>query len=557
MLVHLSIQNYALIDHLELDWEAGLTTITGETGSGKSIVLGALSLILGKRAEPTALRNPTTKCILEATFDLSGLPLKGLFEQNDWDWDDKTQLRREILPSGKSRAFVNDTPASLQRVQELSIHLIDIHSQHQSLDLFSKEYQRQVLDIYAGNQQGLEEYRKDYFSYRQKQKELEHKRSEQLNLLQEEDYKSFLLNELEAADLDQAQPKSWEEEYELLSKQEHIAEVLSGVQQTLQLEHTGVLDQLSEWKARLQEFAALGQNYQDLANRFESAFIELDDLAQEAEIRLRELEADPGRQQWLSEKLQLLLDLQRKHLADSVEELISKREQYSAELSNTADLDEHIKILEQELEELEARLRVQAAELHKNRKTAVDPMLLKFGQELSDLGMPAAQFEVLFHPKDSFTSSGNEEVEWLFSANKGADFAPLKKVASGGELSRIMLVVKAMLAEHQQLPTLIFDEIDTGVSGEIANQMGRIMEQMSAHMQLIAITHLPQVAAKGNKHFKVFKEERSGETYTGVHPLNNQERLEELASMISGAERSETAIRHAQELLGQQTGEHQ
>lgn len=551
MLVHLSIQNYALIDRLELDWESGLTTITGETGSGKSIVLGALSLILGKRAEPTALRNPGIKCILEATFEIGHLPLQALFERNDWDWEARTHLRREILPSGKSRAFVNDTPAPLQLVQELSVYLIDIHSQHQSLDLFSKEYQRRVLDVYAGNHKVMEDYRKDFSAYRQKLKEVEEKRKELQAFLQEEDYKSFLLKELQEANLDEAEPDAWEEEYGLLSKQEQITEVLTGVQRSLQQENIGVLDMMSEWKSRLQEFASLGKGFEELANRFESSYIELDDLAQEAESRLQELEADPGRQQWLSEKLQQLLDLQRKHLSESVEELIQKRELLAAEMADTAALENQIVALQEELKQLEQSLEDKANILHKNREGAVDQMLLRFGKELTGLGMPSARFKVVFHPTEAFVASGREEVEWLFSANQGGDFAPLKKVASGGELSRIMLVVKALLAEHQQLPTLIFDEIDTGVSGEIADQMGRIMKQMSAHMQLISITHLPQVAAKGENHLKVYKEEREGETYTGVQVLSTEQRLQELASMISGAGKSETALRHAQELLGQ------
>ena len=552
MLVHLSIQNYALIDRLELDWESGLTTITGETGSGKSIVLGALALILGKRVEPTALRDPGVKCILEATFDIGHLPLRELFERNDWDWETQTQLRREILPSGKSRAFVNDTPASLQSVQELSVYLIDIHSQHQSLDLLSKEYQRRVLDVYAGNQSVLEAYLKDFSSFRQKEKELQQKKEEQQDFMQEEDYKSFLLKELQDAELDQAEPEAWEEEYGLLSKQEQIAEVLSGVQQTLQQESTGVLDLMSEWKSRLLDIAPLGKGLAELANRLESAFIELDDLAEEAESQLQQLEADPGRQQWLSERLQFILDLQRKHGCDSVEQLVKKREILAAEIEDTAHLEEAIASLEDELMQLEKCLEEKADLLHKNREGAVDHMLQKFGKELASLGMPSARFKVVFHPTQTFVSSGKEEVEWLFSANRGGDFAPMKKVASGGELSRIMLVVKALLAEHQQLPTLIFDEIDTGVSGEIADQMGRIMKQMSVHMQLISITHLPQVAAKGEHHLRVYKEERKGETFTGVEVLSKEQRLQELASMISGVEQSDTALRHAQELLGHQ-----
>ena len=549
MLHSLSIQNYALIDSFELQWEKGLTTLTGETGSGKSILLGALSLILGKRADSTALRNPGSKCILEASFEIGHLPLKALFDRNDWDWEERTYLRREILPSGKSRAFVNDTPAQLQQVQELSIHLIDIHSQHQSLDLFSKEYQLGILDVFAGNTELFQAYQAQFNTYRLNQKALGECRLKKQEALQEEDYKGFLLKELEEAQLDDASPEAWEEEYGLLSSQEQITEVLSGLQQVLQSEGRGILDQMNEWKGKLNGLSDLGSQFQELAQRFESAYIELDDLAQEAESQIGNLEGDPGRQQWLSDKLQLLLDLQRKHLVESVEELVSKRDALAGEMADTAQLDEQIEQLETELLVLEDQLNAKAKELSEKRKAVVDQLLAKLGEDLSSLGMPSARFQILFHPSEQFLSGGKEEVEWLFSANSGGDFAPMKKVASGGELSRIMLVVKALLAEHQHLPTLIFDEIDTGVSGEIADQMGRIMKKMSGHMQLIAITHLPQVAAKGQQHLKVFKNERAGETYTEVQWLNREERLQEIASMISGKEQSETALRHAEELL--------
>jgi len=545
----LSIQNYALIDSFDLHWEQGLTTLTGETGSGKSILLGALSLILGKRADSTALRNPGVKCILEASFEIGHLPLQALFERNDWDWEERSYLRREILPSGKSRAFVNDTPAQLQQIQELSIHLIDIHSQHQSLDLFSKEYQRGVLDVFAGNTQLFQSYQSQFATYKQKQKELQECRLKKQAALQEEDYKGFLLKELEEAQLDEASPKAWEEEYSLLSSQEQITEVLSGLQQLLQSEAQGILDQMNEWKAKLNGLSQLGSQFQELAQRFESVYIELDDLAQEAESQLENIEADPGRQQWLSDKLQFLLDLQRKHLTDNVEELIQKRDALAGEMADTAQLDQQIESLESSLIELEVQLRSKAEDLSSRRKAAVDQLLSKLGVDLASLGMPSARFQILFHPSTEFLSGGLEEVEWFFSANSGGEFAPIKKVASGGELSRIMLVVKALLAEHQQLPTLIFDEIDTGVSGEIADQMGRIMKKMSEHMQLIAITHLPQVAAKGQQHLKVYKSEREGETYTEVKWLDREERLQEIASMISGKEQSETALRHAEELL--------
>ena len=549
MLHSLSISNYALIDSLELDWEQGLTTLTGETGSGKSILLGALSLVLGKRADTSVLRDPGKKCIIEASFKIGHLPLQSLFEENDWDWEDISQLRREILPSGKSRAFINDTPAPIQQIQQLSVHLIDIHSQHQSLDLFSKDYQRQVLDVFAGNLPTLTAYQAEYRKFKALQKELEEKRLQRQEKIQEEDYKSFLLKELEEADLDQADPSAWEEEYELLSSQERISEILSGLQQLLQHEGSGVLDQMAQYKGALHSLTSLGKRFEELAQRFESSYIELDDLAVEAENQLNQLEGDPGRQQWLSERLQLLLDLQRKHLVDDVAALVEKRDALATELDDTAHLDQRIEALEGLIEEAKTRLENLATQLTEQRQAVVPQLKQKLSEDLSLLGMPSAQFKVEFHASDDFLAGGKEEIEWLFSANVGGDFGSLKKVASGGELSRIMLVVKALLAEHQQLPTLIFDEIDTGVSGEIADQMGRIMKTMSRFMQIIVITHLPQVAAKGQQHLKVYKRESGGETFTGVEVLGREERLQELASMISGKDRSETALRHAEELL--------
>jgi len=549
LLTGLSIANYALIDQLEVDFSSGMTIITGETGAGKSILLGGLALVLGKRAESGVLRDETKKCVIEARFSIHDYQLKPLFEVLDLDYDAITIIRRELLPNGKSRAFVNDTPVTLDALQQLGDQLIDVHAQHQTLALTQTQFQLDVLDALAKNTPILEAYKAELKQYKSIRDQYNQLLEEKEGLQQEFDYNRFLLEELEAAQLVPEMLSRLEEEQEQLSNIEHIEEQLTASKARLEQEQYGVSSQLIEIKAALQKLISFGKPYEALSERLESVKIELDDMLQEIEHRLEVLEHNPERLHIVQEQLQKIYDLQHKHNVQTIPELIAIREGLAKKVLSTEQIDEDIKRLKEAKEKLYEVLTAKAAELSSRRKEVLPKLIEQLQHLLFALGMPNARFEGRFTPVNSFLPHGQEEFEFLFSANAGSSFGSLKKVASGGELSRIMLSIKAILSQYKALPTIIFDEIDTGVSGEVAVKISEIMKEMGQYMQVISITHLPQVAAKGSHHFKVFKTTDDQKTSTQMKKLSQEERIQEIAAMLGGEEQSITAIEHAKELL--------
>lgn len=549
MLANLSIQNYALIDDVNVTFSNGFTTITGETGAGKSILLGGLSLVLGKRADLSSLKNIEQKCVIEAEFDISKYGLKPFFTENDLDYEDRTIVRREILPSGKSRAFVNDTPVTLDVLKALGDRLVDVHSQHQTLRLTENDFQLKVVDALAANSENLQQYKVHLAQHAKASKELRELEDFQSNADKEYEYNSFLLQELEAAKLKPGMQEELEDEYEQLSNVEQIMEQLAAGYQLLNEEQLGILGRLADLKRAFQSLSSFGSAYASLNERIQSVLIETDDIASELESMKDAVEANPERLETVNGQLQLLYDLQKKHHVSTVDELISIREELSRKVEAVANIEAKIDAKRAEVSQITKQVDDWAGKISKARQSVIPQLKDMLQENLSALGMPSASFKIEVNPTNTFKTNGKDDLVFLFSANKGSNYGELKKVASGGELSRIMLTIKSILATYEQLPTMMFDEIDTGVSGEISNKMGEIMQQMSKTMQVFSITHLPQVASKGQHQFKVFKEEQEGSTSTQMKKLSVDERVQELAEMLGGKSLSESALAHARQLL--------
>ncbi|WP_290697469.1 DNA repair protein RecN [Lacinutrix sp.] len=549
MLTSLSIKNYALIDNLQVDFNNGFTIITGETGAGKSILLGGLSLILGKRADLSSLRNKDKKCIIEASFDITNYKLKSLFNTEDLDFEPQTIIRREILPSGKSRAFVNDSPVKLSSLQLLGNQLIDIHSQHETLQLVDDDFQFQVIDALAQTQKELQSYATKRIEYKTLKKALDKLIAFQTEAIKEHDYNAFLLNELTQANLKAGELEALEEELKTLSNIDAIQEKLTASNQLLSEEQIGVLPGLTELKNTLKQLSGVSNKYQNLYNRANSSLIELDDLFSELENFQGDLEADPNRLAEVNGRLTTINNLFQKHIESSIEGLLSIKTQLSDKVLATENVDVDIDEKKSEILKIKYDLDAVAQVIHNKRKKAIPSLKQKLEAILLQLGMPNAQFNIELVITDTYYTNGKEILDFLFSANKGGDFKPLKKSASGGELSRIMLAIKSILTQYIKLPTIMFDEIDTGVSGEISNKMADIMAGMSKTMQVFSITHLPQIAAKGHTHFKVYKEDINEITTTNLAKLNHDERIVEIAQMLGGIEVSNSALAHAKELL--------
>ena len=549
MLTALSIKNYALIDDLKVDFPEGFIIITGETGSGKSIMLDALSLILGKRADMSALRNKEEKCIIEAEFSLQNYEFQPLFQELDIDYDPQTIIRREILPSGKSRAFVNDVPATLEVLSRLGQVLVDIHSQHQTLALSDTSFQFAIIDAMANNKSLLAEYVQLHQLLKKEQKKLEELIEFQKNAKKEYDYNLHQLKELKSATLEEGILEELEESYEEASNIEDIKENVSESLYLLNDENIGILNNLRELKRSFSSLTEYKQLYRDLYERIESAFLELEDLASEISDIDESIEADPDNLEQISKQLNKIYSLQKKHSVATVEELMAIQQELEEAVSKTESVDIDLNKQKKIVEEQHTATLKKANQLHKAREKVIPALDKKLTNFMHELGMPNGRFAITLTATDTFFANGNDELSFLFSANKGGDFGQLKKVASGGELSRIMLAVKAIMAEHTALPTIMFDEIDTGVSGEISQKMGDIMKQMSQNRQVFAITHLPQIAAKGAYHFKVFKEDSKGKTTTHLKLLTEEERITELSEMLEGKNSGASARNHAIELL--------
>ncbi|HUH51035.1 MAG TPA: DNA repair protein RecN [Flavobacterium sp.] len=549
MLISLSIKNYTLIEHLNIDFSSGFSVITGETGAGKSMLLGALGLVLGKRADLSSLKNPDEKCIIEVVFAVEKYQLKEFFAQIDLDYEDQSIIRREILPSGKSRAFVNDSPVTLQQLDELGSRLMDIHSQHQTQELSEDTYQFEILDILAANRPLLTEYAEHLKSYKAHKKALEQALKKREEALKEQEYDMYILEELAQAKLKKGEQEQLEETYEQLSNVETIKEALSNAVHLSDNEVSGVYQQLTQMKALLAKIASFSPTYTEVHDRIESLQIEAADVLQEMNSLADSVVDNPSALQEIGDRLQLLYDLQKKHRAANLDELIAVKEQLQQKLVSVEELNTVIEVNQQRIATDQKDLDRLALALHANRTKAIGVFDQKMTLLLAELGMENARFDIQLQPTAEYYANGKDRIDFLFSANKGGQFGLLKKTASGGELSRIMLATKAIIASYQTMPTIIFDEIDTGVSGEIAQKMAVIMQQMSQSRQVISITHLPQIASKGDAHYKVYKSVTESDTLSDLKLLSKEERVEEIAQMLSGENPSESALLHAKTLL--------
>ena len=549
MLTHLSIQNYALINQLTIDFTKGLSIITGETGAGKSILLGALGLVMGNRADLSSLKDTEKKCVIEAQFSLEGHDLQELFEELDVDYEVETIIRREILPSGKSRAFVNDTPVTLSVLSALKTKLIDIHSQHQTLQLSDVSFQFSVIDALAKNQAKIASYKRGLKAYSKLKKELKALQEETEKSKEQYEYNLHLFNELEEAKLQVGEQEVLEEKLDKLNNIEEIKLNLSEALGVSVNEEIGIQTLLLSLENKLQKISSYSKEYEELANRVTSVKIELDDVVTELESANEEVEFNPNEIEELNDRLQLIYNLQKKHSVATITELQEIYESLSEKVAQVEDAGGLIAKKEAEIKEVAQKLDEVAKMITTSRNKVIPKLKKEIEYLLSELGMPNARFAIELRPSEEYLSNGKDALEFLFSANKGGNFGELKKVASGGELSRIMLSIKKILSENIQLPTIIFDEIDTGVSGEVSNKIAKIMQDMGVNMQVITITHLPQIASKGVQHYKVFKGEEAGVTTSNLKLLSESERIREIAEMLSGKDVSESALTHAKELL--------
>jgi DNA repair protein RecN (Recombination protein N) len=549
MITALSIKNYALIEKLSIDFSKGFSIITGETGAGKSIILGALGLVLGKRADLTSLKNKEEKCIIEAHFEISKYDLSRFFQENDLDYEEDTIIRREILPSGKSRAFINDSPVNLQELQDLGLYLLDIHSQQQTRELSDENVQFEILDAIVNNQTYIAGFQTMLKSYKADKSKLNSLLKKQADAAKEQEYNKFLLNELVEAKLIAGEQEELEREFEQLNNVEIIKESIDKSLAIANDDQIGVVQQLKEIKSSLQKIAPFSIGYQNLLDRLVSVTIELDDISEELNRSSDKLINDPEKLALFSHKLQLIYTLQKKHQVATVSELIAVQSHLENAVQELGNIEEDIITLADSIQEKTIALDNLALVIHDNRTIAIPLLSDQLIAILDTLGMPNVRFDIQVSSVLTYFSNGKDELQFLLSANKGTDFGLLKKVASGGEMSRIMLAVKSILAKYSKLPTLIFDEIDTGVSGEIAIKMGEIMKEMSKSMQIFAITHLPQIAAKGNVHFKVFKSTIGDDTQSELKVLTTEERVVEIAQMLSGTVISDSALNHAKALL--------
>lgn len=549
MLSELSIKNYALIDALQVQFNSGFSTITGETGAGKSVLLGGLALVLGKRVDFSQINDLSRKCIIEASFNIENFNLKSFFKTNDLDFESLTILRREILPSGKSRAFINDSPVNLSVLAGLGEQLIDIHSQQQTQELTNDNFQFHVLDALAQNDTSIEAYQQLLKTYKSTQKQLVELNASKLQSQNDTDYHTFLLNELIEENLQSIDLELLEVEYNTLNNVELIQAELTLANQIISSEDLGAASNLITLKQVFHKLTHISSTYQSLSDRIQSISIELDDIFNEIESEQSKLDINPSRLSEIDTILKKVHDLFSKHNVNSVQALIDIQSELELKVDSLASLEAAIIAAENALEFQVKQLDTAASVIHKRRKSEVLKLIKQLETILTDLGMPNARFKIELIQIDTYLYNGKDHLDFLFTANKGSQFLPLKKAASGGELSRIMLAIKSILSNYQQLPTIMFDEIDTGVSGEIAHKMASIMEQMSLSMQVFSITHLPQIAAKGQSHFKVYKKDIGETTVTALKKLSNEERVVEIAQMLGGKEVSDSAVAHAQQLL--------
>lgn len=548
MLQSLSVENYALIEKLEIEFKSGLNIITGETGAGKSILLGALGLILGQRADTSALKDNEKNCVIEGIFDIEKMNLKAFFEENDIDFEKQTAVRRIITPSGKSRAYINDIPVNLTTLRDLGLKLIDIHSQHETLHLSNHQFQLNVVDVVAGNSDLLTNYQQKFSSYKKEEQKLQQLIDEQKKNANDFDYYSFQFQQLHDAKLVDGEQQALEEEERELSNAEAIKSELQFCSEAISEAESSVLTILKNCHQSLKRIKEVFHRSEALLERIDSTTIELKDISQEIQDLNEKIEMNPERLATVKERLDLIYSLQQKHRVTSVFELIEFRNSLDKKISQISNSEEQIAAQRQLTDELLLKLREQASLLSERRKAVSEKIAEYIATQLGELGMPFAKFKIDYLESE-LTNTGFDKIEFLFSANKQLSFQDVAKVASGGEMSRLMLSIKTLLAKQGDLPTIIFDEIDTGVSGEVADKMGGIIKDVSQDIQIINITHLPQIASKGDYHFFVYKESDDNSTSTQIKMLSKEERITEIAKMLSGQNLTPAAIRNAKALL--------
>jgi len=550
MLRQLYIKNFTLIDELDIELHPGFSVITGETGAGKSIILGAIGLLLGQRADSKTIKQGADRCVIEAHFDLSRYDMKPFFDENDIEYDDNdTIIRRELTAAGKSRAFINDTPVALSMLKELGDQLMDVHSQHQNLLLNKQDFQLSVVDILANDSKELERYQQSFADYQQKQRELTTLREDIERNRQNVDFLQFQFDELSAAKLNAGEQEELEQQSEAMSHAEDIKTALYEADHALNDDEQGVVTQVKRAANSLNSISKVLPQSSELTERLESCRIELRDIADEVNQLLERTDFDPSELDSINNRLDRLYELEKKYHTDSVEELITLRDELQQKLSNIENSDEAVSELEKQVEQLRDVCTKKASAVSTLRQATAKKMKGELAQRLEALGMPHARFEVQITTEE-LGKNGQDNVSFLFSANTSTPLQPVAQVASGGEIARVMLSLKAMISGAVKLPTIIFDEIDTGVSGKIADKMAQIMQEMGrTERQVISITHLPQIAALGSHHYRVSKEETKNGTVSQMQELNNEERIKEIAQMLSGSDVTEAAIQHAKELL--------
>ncbi|EGK03345.1 DNA repair protein RecN [Dysgonomonas mossii] len=551
MLRSLYIKNYALIDSLEIDFEPGFSVITGETGAGKSIILGALSLILGQRADMKAIKQGESKCVIEGSFDVSAYDLRAFCEEKGIDYDpDSYILRREILSTGKSRAFINDSPVSLTDLKELGSQLIDIHSQHQNLLLSDTRFQMQVVDALAGNKDLLSKYRQAFHQYKQSEKALAELREAVRKSKEEEDYLRFQIESLTEAALQEGEQEELENELETLTHAEDIKSALFKIHSLLSDDDKGIVLELKEGLNTSQQLAKVYARSEEISERLQTAYIDLKDLASEMDKLANDVEFNPERLAFIESRLDLIYTLQKKYHVNTVPELLALYEEFKQKIENIESSDQQVEALEKEVHEKSEKVFALAKQLTDSRTSITDSFEKDLTDRVAYLGMPNIRFRSEIIAEKHPNIYGLDSVLFQFSANKNVPLQPVAEIASGGEISRLMLCLKSMIAGATALPTIIFDEIDTGVSGEIADKMGEVMREFGKNMQVLAITHLPQIAAKGKAHYKVYKSDDEHTTTTNLVRLSDEERLTEIARMLSGSTVTEAAIQNAKVMLG-------
>ena len=549
MLKSLSIKNYLLIDDLSVSFNNGFTVITGETGAGKSILVGGISLILGKRADLSVNRDKSKKCIIEGVFDIGSFELKSIFEENELDYETETILRREITVSGKSRAFINDSPVNLNLLSLIGSKIIDIHSQHQNIEVLNSEFQFELLDLISNNEENLSNYKKLYKDYQLKSKELNELINKKQTLLQTSDYNKFILDEIDNADILNEDLDDLENMQNYLSNFEETSRELNESLQIISNDDFGLTSSLLKLKNSIDKISNNSQKFNSISQRISSIRIDLEDISHEIDNFLDSMEQNPKKLDTIIKKIDIINNLFRKHSLNSIAELSTFRDNLFVKVNTTENIDNEIQILQSFCEDLKQKLINKALQINKKRISVIDDLTIQIENVLHNLGMVNSKFKINLSKTENFLTNGMDSIDFEFLANKGYEFKKIKDAASGGEMSRIMLSIKSIMAKYKKLPSIIFDEIDTGVSGEISKKMGLIMKDLGSKIQTFSITHIPQIAAMGESHFMIYKKDIDGYTKTLISRLNDNERIVEIAKMLEGNNASESAYTHAKQLL--------